>query len=320
MECRRHAPNNGRESPYPASGQYRARRATARFLPPRVCRVTPRPPLKSTFHLSYSFFSHLTSSPTCNHCPFTILRVAQSFLYLRVFFLGRVLHMSLLCSISGRSVSQRSCPPAPGCLHPPSRHSLPPGQAAPIFSARPSFPKPAHAIFCLAPCTPSRLTPDWLGLGTTNGALHSGAPCHKAVASLRSRGHHARLLCLRFRTTSRTRRSLSTHAIFRTDITQKCDGGGRGPRLTTMLAQAYPGIDARRRARHLQDVAGMRGLPQAVVSPAAQECLDGSHHGQCAAYDSCSVSAVPGSRHSRLAVESLRGCRITWLSELADSY
>lgn len=168
MECRRHAPSNGRESLYPASGQYRARRATAKCLPPRVCRVTPRPPLKSTFHLSYSFSSHIASSLTCSRWPFTILRVAQSFLYLRVFFWaggGRVLlHTSLFCSISGRSVWQRLCPPAPGCLHPPSRHSLPPGPGSSNFLRPALISQTGTRNFSFAPCTPSRLTPIGLAL------------------------------------------------------------------------------------------------------------------------------------------------------------
>lgn len=223
MECRRHAPSNGRESLYPASGQYRARRATAKCLPPRVCRVTPRPPLKSTFHLSYSFSSHIASSLTCSRWPFTILRVAQSFLYLRVFFWagGRegfasyvavLLHFRALRLAAPLPTRSRLPPPAESSFSPSGARQLqfsPPG---------PHFPN-RHTQFFLRSVHAFPSHPDWLGLGTTNGALHSGAPCHKAVASLRSHGHNARLHCLRFRRTSRTRRSLSTHAIFRTDMT-----------------------------------------------------------------------------------------------------
>lgn len=194
MECRRRASSSARASPWPANGQSPALRATVKRRLPRVRRVTSRPPLRSTF------ISTFYSSLSCFHlhldktvASLRFYAVALGFPGVRAFFLFTYRYF---LSFPGRSV---------GSAFFLARSRLPPPrrvQAAPIFSARPSFPKPARAIFPLLrarpPVSPPDLSWPWRA---TNGALRQAELRVRAVASGR-----LRFCCYPFEAASRRRK------------------------------------------------------------------------------------------------------------------
>jgi len=180
MEYRQHASSSGRASPSPVSGPSPAHRATARRLPPRACRVTSRRPLKSTLILICCLLFSLVFLGE-GSCILSFRGVAWIFTgCVRASFWFAPFRFFPL--FSGRAPS--AAPffrPLSGCLHPPSLRFaswLPEARRqAPIFSARPSFPKPAHAIFpCSVRTLPSHLRLSW-PWHTPNGGRRSDSPC-----------------------------------------------------------------------------------------------------------------------------------------------
>jgi hypothetical protein len=166
MECRLHVFSNGRASLWPASGQSPARRATVKRRLPRVCRVTSRLLLKSTFSCYHCCLIFPLS------CGWNLLLLRHS---TRAFPDVRGQCFSFFLSFSGRSVGSaffRNPLPVASTRRV-LLSSLAPGGPAPIFSARPSFPKPARAIFPPAPCARLPVSPpicSW-PWRATNGAL-----------------------------------------------------------------------------------------------------------------------------------------------------
>ena len=164
MEYRQPGSRSERASRCRASGLSPAPRATARHLPPRLCRVTSRPPLRSEFHFVYLLF--LSSSP-----------VPQSRVFHSI-FCACVLFVRIRALRFQRSFPTRSrLPPAGICIF---SRCLSEDHSCPIF-----LPPGLHfpnrpRNFSLAPCAPSRLTPNFLAFWTlSERSPSSGAPVAK---------------------------------------------------------------------------------------------------------------------------------------------
>jgi hypothetical protein len=191
MECRPPEFSSERVSLCPASELSRARRASARALPPQVCRVTSQPPPKSTYHSSHfhlplllpfhlDFFHSLRPiSLRSANSNLALCRTGCAYLRTAGCFLHHFSRQisTLLGSPGVCALPLVTALPVPGSPPPPAEFAY--SSVAPRSSSQAPFLRPAsipptvHSIWPSAPCAPSRLDPEFLGiwrpLQTANG-------------------------------------------------------------------------------------------------------------------------------------------------------
>ena len=228
------------------------------------CRVTPPAPTKSTY------FAPLLSSPP----------------------LGATALSLVLPRPSGRAPSG-----SPAAKRPASE--IPEGPRAGRWhkgrdlKARPPVPRGEEKASCpgLSPCSVPNLIPppDASRLRSSRRPNGAGLGAHWPPSPRRC---HSPLPSRRY--THFDPPPLVSATLRRPPaLSRACRPRLPTPKLT-WHSQADAGAHRRVRARHLQDAAGMRGLPQALVPPAAQGRHAGVEHGQRPTDHGRPVRVLPG--------------------------